>query len=137
MGEPNTPNPNDSEAFERIFEQFADLLEFTVQNMDRPIPENLPKDLESKLLALESDVKAFCDLNEQLVERCKILGYGTPDTSHLTRREKRCIERSEKLIKEAEEKMILSVEPEPGMKKDFETPKERRKHVKRITRKKI
>jgi hypothetical protein len=138
LGQPNDPNnTNDTEAFERIFEQFADLLEFTVQNMDKPIPDNLPKNLEEKLVALEKDVNAFCELNNQLIERSKILGHGTSDTSHLTKRERRVIERSERLIKEAEEKLSLAEISEPEPKKGFVDPKERRKHVKRITRKKI
>lgn len=137
MSNSTNPKENEAEAFELIFEQFADLLEFAVENMDKPLPANLPKNLEEKLSALEKDVNDFCELNEQLVERSKLLGYGTSDTSHLTKRERHCVDRSKNLIKTVEDRLKdAEILPE-SIKKQFADANERRKHMKRITRKRI
>lgn len=87
--------------FEKIFEALTDILQYTVENMDQPMMGAIPDDLELRLSNLEKDIHLFCAAN-------KILNEQNPKASsidHLTKSERRSLERSQKLLREGEEKL--------------------------------
>lgn len=133
-----TPTPEDPDTFARLFEEMADILQNALENADMPFTgKELPKDLEAKLAALERDVDAFCELNASLIEESKIRGETTIDLEHLTRQEKRILERTNKLIVEAEEKQKELSKITTNANVTGEEGKGRKKFLKRFGRKKI
>ncbi len=131
----STPKPDDPDAFARLFEEMADILQNTLENTELPFVDELPKDLEAKLAQLEHDVDAFCDLNASLIEEAHQRGEGTVNLEHLTRHERKILERTNKLIKEAEEKQVELSKVKPDA--DFGRGKERKKFLKKLGRKKV
>jgi hypothetical protein len=131
----STPKPDDPDAFARLFEEMADILQNTLENTEMSFGDELPKDLEAKLAQLEHDVDAFCELNASLIEEANMRGEGTIDLEHLTRHERRVLERTNKLIIEAEEKQIEFSKVKPDA--NFGRGKERKKFLKKLGRKKV
>lgn len=139
MSTPNkpTPAPDDPEAFARLFEEMADLLQTTLEHADTPFTKDLPIELEGKLSQLERDVEAFCALNASIVEETKMRGETAHNLDHLTKQERRILERTNKLVKEAEKKQkeLAEVKFDPSLLGGKGGG--RKKFLKRVNRKKV
>lgn len=131
-----TPAPDDPDAFARLFEEMADLLQTALEHADTPFSKDIPIELEGKLSKLEQDVEAFCELNAAIVEETKMRGETAVNLDHLTRQERKTLDRTNKLIKEAEKKQkeLAEVKFDPSL---LEGKGGRKKFLKRINRKQV
>lgn len=133
---PEIKDPKDidpSRQLERLLEEVVDLLQFTVENADKPIkPGRLPRDIFAKIEKLESQVQTFCDLNDSLIAKFNkdTSFYIDPNPSteekmeNLTKQEQRVIERTKMLTKLIEEKKEFLRSWEEQFKDKGESPVE-------------
>jgi len=133
--EPKSPEEALSEEnleFIHLFEQMADLLQFTLENSEKSIKVPLPKVLEDQLVQLERNVDTFCKLNNAV-----ITDYKKPAIDprlNMTKRELEVYDRSKSLVVQAEEKIavIKNFLRTASAKGQIETtPEEKKKHFKR------
>ncbi len=143
MGNISNGNGQEPKSFEQLFEEMNDLLDFVIQKIESPDPElvkkfdQVPADLGQKFAKLENDVNAFIQLNAETIEKESALGKinATGSLDHLTKRELKCLERSKKLVKKAEEiQKTIPKEPLPISTKVQDAEKDHKKHFKRIRR---
>lgn len=133
-------NPG-SKNFEQLFDEMNNLLDFVIQKIESPDQEvmkrfdQIPPDLGYKFAALENDVNAFIQLNEEIIEKSSPPGLAKKEsTKHLTKGELKCLERSKKLVKKAEEIQKNNPVGDLPISAPPDTEKERKKHLKRIRR---
>lgn len=136
---PLTPEEAQKE-FERLFGELVDLLQVTVDSMELA-PAQLPSELPDKILELERQVLAFQSMGSELreeMERAEAIELKEGEYSKLTIQEQALIERSQAILKEAEEKQKnLPQDVPPQIEQTDDDEKHRRKHFKRIGRKKV
>lgn len=127
------PEGTSPESFEKLFEEMNDLLQFTLENIDRP-PQRIPKDIEKRLAELEQSVDEFCESNEKFIQRSIEAGHGRTNTNHLTPSERQQLARSQGLTAQANAKIEDLSKNRSDEPKAIENETDRRKHFKRITR---
>lgn len=130
----STPTPNDPNSFTRLFEEMADMLQTALELAEAKFDNDLPKELEDMLAKLENDVEVFCQLNATLIEEAKMRGENAATLEHLSKQEKRILERTKKLVADAEKKHkeFAAIKFDPSL-----LAKDRKKHLKRLNRKKV
>ncbi len=132
----NGTNP-EQKNFEQLFEEMNDLLHIVLEKIESPDQEaskrfdQLPPDLGRMFADLERDVNVFTQMNEKIIESNVEAGI-TPSKENLSKREQKCLDRSQSLIKKAEE--IQQRTPLEQLPRDDNSEKERKKHLKRIRR---
>ncbi len=140
MGNQTDGSSPEPKSFEQLFEEMNDLLHLVIEKIESPDLDvakkfdQFPPDIGQKLAALETDVNAFTEINKKIVSESVLTGTMNESTEHLTKREQKCLERSKKLINQAEEiQKRMPSGPLPAS--DISnTEKERKKHLKRIRR---
>jgi len=139
-------SPDENISFERLLEQLVDLMQYTVDNADKPIKKPLPEDFLSRLDQIEKQVELFCQFNKAFIDNIQesnLMGdEADPSAEIYTKSEKRILERAEQLKKEAQIKfdalrqreldaIARGQGPEKQSSKKKDETKERKKKFKR------
>lgn len=132
--EPQTPEEAQA-AFEHLFDEVIDLLQMTVDNIELSTT-SVPDGLEEKISQLEKEVALFQELGKSLSQDLET-SMDQKGNHKLSRRELASIERSEKVIKDAEEAKKKFPQHPPTGPTDISDEKDRRKHFKRLGRKRV
>jgi hypothetical protein len=118
--------------FEQIFEKLTDLLQFTVEHINQPITGEVPKDIEAQLERLERDVTLFCSENKALLDAAK----ASDTKDHLTKAERRSLERSKKLLEKGQQELEVRRQAEAAGRTASTAPAPKSDVAAKISRKK-
>ena len=88
--------------FVHLFEEMADLLQYSLENAEGNIKVPLPKNLETQMAKLENDIDEFCRINAAIVAKQEKSVQSPLD---MPKREKEVFDRSKNLVSKAEEKI--------------------------------
>jgi len=61
--------------FDKLFDQIADMLQFTFDNANKSVPEEKTKDVQAKLADLEKQIHELKDLNDKFIEDAGLTDY--------------------------------------------------------------
>lgn len=125
---------------EPYLEQFTDLLQYLVENIEKSPGEELPDDLEKKFAKLSEDVKAFCQFNE--AQNSSPENIFIDPSSPISKSLEQTFKRGENLELAAEEKLrqLEEKEQESGKIPDKPThakPSPRKNKFKRLGQNKV
>lgn len=137
MGNPSEEGNPERKTFEQLFEEMNDLLHFVIEKIESPDQElsnSISPDLGKKFTDLERDVAVFTQLNETIIEQNSDARNLPLQKSTLSKRELKCVEQAQKLIKKAEAIQSRTPLEKVHMDNPPDSEKERKKHLKRIRR---
>lgn len=121
------PDPNNPDfRFEELFSELVNLLQFLVDNAQKPLKGEIPPDIESKLTQLENKVEAFKSISELVMAQMGLTPKELQElliksASSRTIHEKKLMEKAEQLKVEVEKRReFLSKVDRPKLSKSHD-----------------